>query len=156
CRADVCDPRSYFFQVHRVFTVEFLQPYVDEFTESGRHILTNEIGFDGQLAVAAVDEHGKLNALGSAKIVQRIERRAGGSASEEHIIHEHERLVSDVERNDGGMDVRRGLLMEIIAVHGNIQTAAWHRVLPDLAEHAGQSLRQIDAAALHSHEYNLL
>ena len=46
--------------------------------------------------------------------------------------------------------------MEIVAVHADIQAAMRNRMLPDDAEYLGQTLRQINAAALHPDQHHLV
>ena len=65
----------------------------------GRHILADEIGLDGQFAVAAVDEHGQLNPARPAKIIQGVHGGADSAAAEKHVIHQHDRFAGDIERD---------------------------------------------------------
>src|ERR1041385_5096197 len=51
---------SWFFQIDGVFATVFLQLDVDSFGERGRDIFADEIRFDGQLAMPAIDQHGQL------------------------------------------------------------------------------------------------
>ena len=70
------------------------------------HIFANEIRFDRQFAMAAIDQHGQLNPRGPAKIVQRIHRGARRASAEQHVIDQHDRFPGDVERHLGGMNCR--------------------------------------------------
>ena len=56
------------------------------------------VGLDRQLAAAAVDEHGELDALGTAEIEQLVDRGAHAAAGVEHVVDEHDRRAGDVER----------------------------------------------------------
>src|ERR1039458_17917 len=62
--------RCSFLDYDLVRAAHFCQPHADPFSLSGGNILADEIRFDGQLAVPAVDEHGQLNAPGPAEIIQ--------------------------------------------------------------------------------------
>jgi hypothetical protein len=113
---------------------------------------SNEIRLDGQVAMAAVHEDGELNFLRSPEIVQCIHRGADRASAEQHVIHQHHGLAGHVEWNHGGMNGRRRALVEVIAVHGNIQRTGRHRLTPDAAEQSGQAFCQGHAAALDAHE----
>ena len=57
--------------------------------------LARVVGVDGQLAVAAVHEHGQLDARGPAEVDQLVEGGAHGAAGEEHVVHQHHRAAVD-------------------------------------------------------------
>src|ERR1051326_7664037 len=88
---------------HRfVFGVaHFLQAHDHAFAERRRNVFADEVRFDRQLAMAAIDEHGELNPLRPAEIVERIHRRANRAAFEEDVVDEHHGLAGDVEGNHG-------------------------------------------------------
>src|SRR5262245_56547270 len=104
--------------------------------------------------MTAVDQDGELNPFGTAKIAEGIERGACSSAPENHVIDEHDGFVGNVEWDDRGVDVRRSLLVQVIPVHRNVQTPAGHPMLPNLTEQRGQSLGQINATSLNTHEHD--
>jgi len=100
--------------------------------------------------MTAIDQHRELNSFRPAEIIQGIHRGANRPAAEEYIVHEHDRFAGDIERDDGRLDVRRGALVQIISMHGNIQVAGGNRMLPDLREQAGQFFRERHSAALYA------
>src|ERR1041385_8549481 len=59
-----------------VSAIPLAQARLDPLVAGGRHILAHEIGADRQLAVAAIDQHGQLNARRPAQVGQGIERSA--------------------------------------------------------------------------------
>jgi hypothetical protein len=83
-------------------------------------------------AMAAIHEHGELDAFRPAKIRQRIHRRADRASTEQHIVHEDNGLSRHVKRDERGMNRRRSAMAEIVAVHIDVETAARDRRVPDL------------------------
>ena len=59
----------------------------------GLHHAADVAGLDGQLAVAAVDEHQQLHARRAAVVEQRVQRGAHGAAGVEHVVHEDDVLA---------------------------------------------------------------
>src|SRR5450755_3282981 len=59
----------------------------DYFVRSGLHVSADEGGLHRQFAMAAIDEHEKLNQAGTAMRKQGIERGARSAAGVEHVIH---------------------------------------------------------------------
>jgi hypothetical protein len=57
------------FQVNEIVAALFLQLHVDAFVSGGGNILADEVRFDGQLTMTAIDEDGELNAPRSPKSV---------------------------------------------------------------------------------------
>src|SRR5438093_8889275 len=74
------------FHHHFIRPTHFSEAHVDTFGVGGGDIFADEIGFDRQLAMAAVDEHCELNPLRAAKVIERVHRRANRAPAEEHII----------------------------------------------------------------------
>ncbi len=122
---------------------------IDAFFQTGGNIFADKVGFDGQFAMATIDQDGKLNAGGPAKIVEGVERSAGGASAEQNIIDQDDRLFVKVERDFGGVDVWGGVLAEIVPVHADIQCAHWDRVAPNADENLCQSSGQMNAAGLY-------
>ena len=59
---------------HLVDAVDLLEADVDALVARGRQVLADVVGADRQLAVAAVDEHRELDALGAPVVEQRVDR----------------------------------------------------------------------------------
>ena len=133
----------------------FRQPHADAFGVGGGDILADEIRFDGQLAVAAVNEHRQLNAPGPAEIIQRVHRGPDGPPAEQHVIHQHHRLPGHIERNDRGLDVGRDALVEVVPVHADIQAAGRDGLPPNPRQQRAQPLRQRHPAALDADQHHL-
>src|SRR5438067_1149556 len=74
---------------------------VDIFVEGSGKIFAYKIRFDGKLAMTAVDKDSELNAFWPAKIVERIHCGANSSPAEQHVVHQHNDLAGDIERNRG-------------------------------------------------------
>src|SRR5688500_17453929 len=61
---------------HLVSAVDFLQAHAHALVARCRQVLADVIGLDGQLAMAAVDQHDALNRRGTAEDDQRVDRGA--------------------------------------------------------------------------------
>ena len=110
---------------------------------------------DRQLAMATIHEHGELDFSRSSEIVQRIHRRPHGATAEEHIIHQHNSFARDVAGNVRRADRRRGVMAEIIAVHGNVERTGSNGLCPDSAKDFRETLREMHAASLHADEQSV-
>ena len=75
----------------------------DAIDERGGDVFPDVIGADRQLAVAAVDERGELNARGASEVGERIHRGAAGAACVGDVIDEDDRAALEFER-----ELRRG------------------------------------------------
>ena len=63
-------------------------------------------GLDRQLAAAAVDQHGELDARGPAEVEQLVDRGAHAAAGVEHVVDEHDGRAVDVERQRRALGCR--------------------------------------------------
>ncbi len=74
--------------------------HLDALVAGGGQVLADVVGADRQLAVAAVDEHGELDALGPAVVEERLDRGADRAAGVEDVVDEHDgpAVEREVER----------------------------------------------------------
>ena len=73
---------------------------VDQLVATGRDVLADVVGPDGQLTVTTVHQHRQLDGPGPADVPQRIEGRAHRTAVEEHVVdQDHQRVVDAGGRN---------------------------------------------------------
>jgi hypothetical protein len=70
--------------------VHFLKFYFHDFATRGLHHPADVSGFNGKLAVAAVNQYKQLHARGPSMIKQRIQRGPNRPARVEDVIHEHD------------------------------------------------------------------
>ena len=89
--------------------------------------------------MAAVDQHGQLDAFGPAKVVERVHGRANGASAEKHVIDQHDGFAGHIEGNDCGLDIGRDALVQVIAVHADVQAAGGHRLAPNAGEQRAQA-----------------
>src|SRR5260221_3377025 len=80
---------------HFVIPVRLGELDLDDLVRVGGDGLADDIGVDGKLAVAAVDEDGQLHRLGTAEIDECIEGGPHGAPRVEHIVDQHDDLVVD-------------------------------------------------------------
>ena len=113
----------------------------------GLDVAAHEGGLDGQFAMAAINQHAKLNAAGTAMIEQCIQRRSRGPSGIEHVVNQDDVLVLDVELHgallhframaDGG---------EIVAIERDVEGADRDCGFFDASQDLRQPLRQRHAA----------
>src|SRR5450631_659306 len=123
-----------FFQHDLVRLVGNVQSHAHFFRDGRRHIFAHEIRAHRQFTMAAINQHRELNVSWPAKIIQRIHRRARRAAGEQYVVHQHDGSAGHIERHDGGMNRRRGALVQIVAVHRDIERADGDRQLPDFRQ----------------------
>jgi hypothetical protein len=82
-----------FHQQHLFHAVDLLELHFDDFDVGGLHHAADEARLDGQLAVAAVDQHQQLHARRPAVVEQRVERGADGAAGVQHVVHQDDVLA---------------------------------------------------------------
>src|SRR5262245_12939111 len=84
-----------FLDDHAVLSVVLAQTHGHALPSRGGQVLADVVGANGQLPVAAVDEHGELHHLGAAEVDHGVERGADRASGEEDIVHEDDALVLD-------------------------------------------------------------
>src|SRR6478735_9827560 len=89
---------------------------LDALVAGGWQVLADVIRADGELAVAAVGEHGQLDALGPAVAEERVDGRADRAAGVEDVVDEHH--GHPLER-----EVERGRTHERLRVPGRLAAA---------------------------------
>ncbi len=100
---DYAAPRvGSFHEQHFFHAVDFVELYFDDFEVAGLHIAAHEFRFDGQFAMAAVDQDKELDARRAAVVEEGIERGADGAAGIEDVIHEDDVFTLDAEGYVGG------------------------------------------------------
>jgi len=95
--------------------------------------------------MSAVNHHRQLDFFGPSKIVERVHGRAGGAAAEEDIVHQHDRFTGHIKRNHRGMDFWSGALVEVVAVHRNVEDADGDRLGPDFRKDFAEPFGQMVA-----------
>ena len=122
---------------HLVHAVDLVDAHVHALVAGGRKVLAHVVGADGQLAVAAIGEHGELDALGPAVVEQRVDRGAHRAAGVEHVVHEHDGAALEREVDVGGEHNRlavgpaRG---DVVPVEGDVEIAERHRCADQLLD----------------------
>ena len=106
--------------------------------------------------MAAVHEDRELDFYGPSKIVQGIHGGADGPAAEEDIIDKHNGFAVYVEWDDRWLHVRSDPLVEVVAMHADIQAAGGCGMAPNAQKRFGETLGQGNSAALDANENDLL
>ena len=71
--------------------------HLDALAARGGQVLADVVGPDRQLAVAAVDEDGELDARGPAVVEERLDRGADRAAGVEDVVDEDDRAAVERE-----------------------------------------------------------
>jgi hypothetical protein len=104
--------------------------------------------------MAAINQHGQLNSRRPAQVSKRIKCGADRAPAEEHVIHEHNGMARDVNGDVRWLHLWRDALVEVVAVHGNIERACGDGMSPDGFELGGEATGQRDAAPLNADQDN--
>src|SRR5262245_11546140 len=104
----------------------------DHLALRGRHVLPDVVRLDRQLAVSPIDEDSELNRARAPEVDDLVESRAHRAACVEHVVHQDEVLLHDVEGDLGRPHDRlvRDRL-EVVAVEGDVEDAQGHADLLD-------------------------
>ena len=133
--------------------VDFLKLHFDDFVVGGLHHAADIARFDGQLAMAAIDQHQQLHARRPSLVEQRVERGADGAAGVEHVVHQDDVFAGDRERDFGGVDHRLfGNGGKIVAVQIDVENADRNHAILQVLDLFGETLRQRHAAAADADE----
>src|SRR3954447_9860700 len=89
------------YEQNLVDLVHLDELHLDALVARGREVLADVVGANRQLAVAAVDKHRKLDALGPAVLEERLDRGADRAAGVEDVVDEHDgpAVEREVERS---------------------------------------------------------
>ena len=124
---------------HLLVIVDFFQLDFDDLALRGRNGSADEGGFDGELAMAAVDEDQQLHAARAAVVEERIEGGANGAAGVEHVVDQDDVAAVDIEAeragNDDGAHIARG---EVVAIEADVEDAGIDRMLFDAGDEGGR------------------
>src|SRR5437660_484275 len=77
----------------QVAAVRLLEQHLDPLRLGRGHVLADVVGPDGQLAMAAVDQHRELDRARPAELHQRVHRRAHGAAVPDHVVDQDHDLA---------------------------------------------------------------
>ena len=137
--------------------------HLDPLAARGRQVLPDVVGADRQLAVAAVDEHGELDARGPAVVEERLDRSADRAAGVEDVVDEHDRppVEREVElrRADERLRCERRLAAadrHVVAVEGDVDCAERGLDSGALVDQAREPPRERYAAGLDPDERELV
>ena len=82
---------------HAVDLVDLDQLDLDALAARRRQVLADVVGPDRQLAVAAVGEHGELDAVGPPVLEERVDRGADRAAGVEDVVDEDHGAALELE-----------------------------------------------------------
>src|SRR5947209_5634120 len=79
--------------------IDFIELDLNDFVLRGLHLPSHECGFNGQLAMSAIDQHQQLHATRASVVKEGVERGSNGTAGVEDIVYEDDVFIVDVESN---------------------------------------------------------
>ncbi len=100
-----CGTRA-FDEKHLLHVVDFLKFHFDDFVIGGLHGAADVARFDGQFAMAAIDQNQQLHARRTAVIEKSVERRADGAAGVKHVVHQDDFFSLHGKRDIGAVEHR--------------------------------------------------
>src|SRR4051812_15923959 len=132
---------------HLLAAVRVLEGDLDDLVLGRGDLLAHEIRLNGQLAMAAVDEHGELDRLGTAEVDQLVEGGAHRAAGVEHVVAEHDDAVVERARQVGALHLGLGGDGgQVVAVERDVEDADGDRLALHPLDLGRDLLRQGDAA----------
>ena len=144
---------------HAVDPVDLRELDPHALAERGREVLPDVVRADRQLAVAAIDEDGELDAFGAAVVEERVDRRPDRPAGEEHVVDEHARRPAEREVElraaDDGLRVERRLAAaneDVVAMEGDVDGAERELDAASLGHELLQPPGERDAARVDADE----
>src|SRR5262245_53894210 len=105
--------------------------------------------------MAAVDEHGELDALRPAKVDERVQGSADRAAGIDDIVYEHDALAGDIRHVAGGNLHRDAAGREVVAVEADVEHAYGNRLALNLLDSGGEALGQGHATRPHTDEHEV-
>jgi hypothetical protein len=104
--------------------VDLGQPHLDLLRARGRHVLADEVRADGQLAVAAVDQHRELDPGRAAEVAEGVQGGPDGPAGVQDVVYQDDGASLDAFGREVGALQRAGRVQpQVVAVHGHVQRA---------------------------------
>jgi hypothetical protein len=144
---------GFFDELNLFVVVYFLKFYFDDLSAAGGYVFADVGSFDGQFAMAAVDEDGELNAARTAMVKEGVECGADGAAGVENIVAENHVAAIDVKAERAlsydGTDIMRG---EVVAIETNVKHACVDGAFFDSGDELGEALGEWNASALDADE----
>src|SRR6476469_6210454 len=132
---------------------------LDALVAGGWQVLADVIRADGELAVAAVGEHGQLHALGPAVAEERVDGRADRAAGVEDVVDEDagHPLEREVERGRAHerLWVPRRLAaadVDVVAVEGDVELPERDLRAGEFLDALAQPLCERDSARVDANE----
>ena len=133
--------------------------HLDALVAGRRQVLADVVGPDRQLAVAAVGEHGELDARRAAVLEQRVDRGADRAAGVEDVVDEDHRAALELEvelrvAHDRLRAARRlpAADVHVVAVEGDVELAEVELEAGALLDQAPQAMGERHAARVDADE----
>src|SRR5215207_2461207 len=140
---------------HPILPIGLLQVDKHSLAARGGHVLTDVVGADGQLPVAAVDENRQPDRGGPTEFEERVHRGACGPSRVQNVVDEDDGLACYVERHAAAPHF--GILFfEVVAMERYIQRADGDPEALKLADVRRDTPRQRDSAGKHPYERELV
>lgn len=129
--------------------VDLVEFDFDNFAAAGGDVAADVGCFDGQFAVASVDEHSELNAARTAVVEERVEGGANGTAGVEDIVAEDNITTFHVAaKSTGGDDGAHIGGGEVVTIELDIEGPGFDGALFDVGDQFAEALGERSPAAL--------
>ena len=132
------------------------QPHADVLADAGGEVLAHEVGPDGQLPVAAVDEDRELDRPGATELGERVHGGAHGAAGVEHVVDEHHDPAGDVDGDLGGAGGRDRPEADVVAVEGDVEGADGDVEVLELRDGVGEAAGDGQTPGVETHEHDVV
>jgi len=152
-RPAVCHPLHTLDEDYLFIVIDLAELHFDDLTGGGADLASDELGLDGEFAVATVDEYEELHGAWATVVEEGVESGADGAASVENIVHQDDVAAFDIEAQGSGDDDGLGVAGgKVVAIEGDVEDTGIDRSLLDLFDQYGETLGDRNAAALNADE----
>lgn len=134
-----------------VAVVHFAEADFDDLVARGLVGAADVSGFDGKLAMSAVNEDEQRDAARTALVENGVERGAGGASGVENVVHDDDVAAIDIEADGrGGNDGLFAMCGKVVTIIADVEAANVNRLLLQHGERFGNAPGQGNAAALNA------
>jgi hypothetical protein len=138
-------------------SVHLLQKDIHTLRVRNVEFFPDDVGVDGKLTSAAVDEDGESDALGASKVGELIECGPDRPAGIQHIVDDHDAFAFKVPGEIGwAHDRPRAYGLEVVAVEGDVEGASGDTFPFALLDELDETVSELDTTTLNADEYEII
>jgi hypothetical protein len=138
---------------HFLNRIDGMKPHANMVLEIGRQVEADDVGLDGDLAMAAIDQDRQADARRTSQVADGIEGGPDGPTREQDVIYQHHLGPVDVEWDLGAAQHGPSrAVLEIVAVERDVDRADVDILPEQPLQLLSEPLREGNAARSNPHE----